>query len=200
MNHVFTDPDLLELDRIWPLGQQLVVPEFGTIIVAGAYEGRYMHYLSKRFPKARVFGFEPQESKIDAARKYGTVYNYGLATANRSVSMGQSGTDGASIANLNGEVEFVEMRDAVEAIHLVAKTVDLAIFNMEGSEWALIPYLLDEMIHHRVKSMAIQFHPHYVSPEREIRVLKYLDEYYERQYYDYPIWTYWTLKQIVRCP
>jgi hypothetical protein len=185
----FKDPDLAELDRIWPLGQQLVVPDKGTIVVAGAYEGRYMRYLRERFPTADIWGYEPQESK---GFKDPKLCGYGLATNNRTMMVSWVGTDGATLVGKpTPNQQPVRVWDAVEVVALRNPEVSLAIFNMEGSEWAVLPYLLDEMMHHRIASMAIQFHPKYVSEGRANRVLSYLDEYYDRKYWDYPTWTHW---------
>ena len=115
--HTFTDPDLLELDRIWPLGQQLVVPENGTIIVAGAYEGRYMDYLSELFPTASIFGFEPQkvawQTALNRLRGKPKVecFNYGLGTAKREMALGKIGTDGASVAESEGDCKSIYIMD-----------------------------------------------------------------------------------------
>lgn len=108
--------------------------------------------------------------------------------------LGQSGTDGASVGDAIGNLELVKMRDAVEVIHGLGPPVDLAVLNMEGGEWPLIPYLLDNLMHHRIASMAIQWHPKYVSNARACRVTDYLGEYYTVGYNDFPTWTHWTRK------
>jgi len=198
MTHTFTDPDLIELDRIWPLGQKLVMPDGGTILVAGAYEGRYMHYLSEMFPKASVIGYEPQPTAFKTLLSRTrpllntVIYCKGLATRERYMELGNYGTDGASVLTHAGERKDVEMLDAVEAIQSV-DPLALFVMNMEGYEWALLPYLLDEMMHHRIASFAIQFHPAYVSPGRAQRVMDYLGEYYNNTF-NCPSWTYWQRK------
>lgn len=190
----FSCADLSELDEQWPLGKKLVVPESGTIVVAGAYRGRYLHYLSELFPTAGLFGYEPQKAAFHQAQRRvekAVVFNYGLGSASRSVTMGNTGTDGASVINPSGFRKLVELRDASEVLG-VYPVIDLLVMNMEGYEWALIPYLLAEMMHHRIKSMAIQFHPEYVCPERAGRVFGELLWYYHHEnYWDYPTWTYW---------
>jgi len=195
-NHVFQDPDLAELDRIWPLGRQLVVPDDGCVVVAGAYEGRYMSYLLELFPTAYLFGYEPQKAKFDMLNeRIGknprvVLYDRGLGTAGRMTFLGNGGTDGASVASSAGKCVPARINDAVWEFGAY-KNIDLLLLNIEGSEWPLIPYLLDELMHHRIRSMAIQFHPKYVSQERADQVIEYLLEYYARPYWDYPSWTYW---------
>lgn len=201
MKHTFTDPDLLALDKIWPIGQMLEVPEHGSIVVAGAYEGRYVHYLSEMFPKAFIVGYEPQRASYRIASnrlqgRAGIVFiNAGLGTGDREVRMFNSETDGANIIREGGKLSRVVIKDAVNEIHSrLPRTVDLFVMNMEGSEWAVLPYLMDEMLHHRIRSFAIQFHPDYVSAERAFRVREQLSWYYHLIHNDYPSWTYWKRK------
>lgn len=197
MKHEFTDPDLIALDAIWPIGQMLSVMDGGTIVVAGAYEGRYIHYLNQMFPKAHIVGYEPQRDAYVKceARFVGNdmveVRNYGLATSERDVELGLAGTDGASSVAFRGQNELVHMANIVEELQLQGSELDLFVMNMEGSEWAVLPYLLDEMMHHRIKSLAVQFHPNYVSKDRKVRVQAYLFEYYDLEYSDKNNWTLW---------
>lgn len=189
MKHVFTDTDLIELDRIWPLGRQLAVPENGTIVVAGVYEGRYCHFLSELFPTATVYGYEPDpDAFLTAAARVGGahLFNVGLATANRQMALLNGGTDGASVVASGSPVRGVQM-DAVTAFHTLPP-IDLLVLNVEGYEWTLLPYLLGELMHHRIASMAIQFHPEYVTDNHVTRVLNQLGEYYERTYWEWPSW------------
>lgn len=204
MKHTFTDSDLIELDRIWPLGQQLVVPENGTIVVAGAYEGRYLHYLAEMFPTVQLLGYEPQRQfTMNAA--VGRLLPYmnrinishaGLATAKRLVRVGNYGTDGCSVLATTGQRHTLPMLDVVEALGAgIGKFIDLLVLNCEGSEWALLPYMMDEMMHHNIRSMAIQFHPEYVSEVHKYRVLEYVSEYYKNTFQCHGCWTYWQRKE-----
>lgn len=198
MKHVFQDPDLIELDRIWPLGQRLDVPERGTIIVAGAYEGRYLHYLSEMFPAASLHGYEPQGLAFDKADarlvgRYSVhLWHCGLATSSGEFTISNYCTDGASLLSTAGSQSLVKMVNAVEAFS-AHPSIDLLLLNMEGYEWALIPYLLNEMMHHRIRTFAIQFHAQYVSHERAQRVVSYLSEYYDNTF-NCPGWSYWRRK------
>jgi FkbM family methyltransferase len=175
------------------------VPENGTIVVAGAYKGRYLHYLSEMFPTAWLYGYEPQkEAFMEAKSRLGDkahLFNKGLSTSERMAAVGSYGTDGCSALSNKGARNILEMFDAVEALDVsilaFRVSIDLLILNCEGSEWALIPYLMIEMMHHRIASMAIQFHPEYVSPQRAARVRDYLSEYYSKTYEDTNNWTYW---------
>lgn len=198
MKHTYTDPDLAELDRIWPIGQMLEAPkDFSVIVVAGAYKGRYIAYLSEMFSQAQFVGYEPQQDAYEslvlrfATSKRVQIIKAGLGTGNRQVAMGKSGTDGASVLSTSGKTTWVKLFDAIEAMPAY---IDLLVLNMEGYEWALLPYLLNEMMHHRIASLAIQFHYDYVSTQAANRVIEQLSEYYHCPYSDENHWTYWRKK------
>lgn len=173
-----TDFNFGDFNAIKPL---LSVP--GTILVAGAYRGDYLLYFSQQFPSARLFGYEPQTEMFDQARRRlgrkAALFNYGLGTAKRTVMGGRCGSDGSSALVTDGKHESWLMRDAVEVIHEISPALDLLVLNCEGGEWALLPYLLDEMMHHRIASIALQQHTQFASPQRIARVLDYLREYYD---------------------
>lgn len=186
------DVDLGDFKSVMPF---LVVPENGVVVVAGAFKGAYLKYLSQRFPTANLHGFEPQKEAYEEALKNlagckVTLYNQGLATATRDVWCGKHGSDGCSVASSEGELQRLEMVDAVQAFNSIGGAIDLLVLNAEGSEWPLLPYLMDEMMHHRIKTMAVQFHPDYVSSACVNRVVAALDEYYNRVHWDWPHWTY----------
>lgn len=191
MSHIFTDPDLAELDRIWPVGQMLSVPTGGTILIAGAYYGRYFRYLKDRFPTASIIGYEPNPDAYHIALNlpWTSLYPRALGTANRKVRMTVEG-DGSNCIRPGSTERYAYAVDAVEAILNLGK-IDLFLMNMEGSEWSVLPYLLDEMMHHRIETLAIQFHPTYVSSVRMLVVLEYLSSYYRLLYDNIPTWSYW---------
>lgn len=185
----------------------LSVPENGVIVVAGAWKGDYLQWLGEQFPRRRLYGFEPQRdayeqttAKVQAspteAVAAAAMFNYGLSTATRTVHAGRCGTDGGSVYTTDGKREAWQMRDAVELLHEIAPMIDLLLLNAEGSEWSLIPYLLDEMMHHRIASIALQQHTKYASKERIARVKSYLAEYYDLIYTDGQLdgWEYWRRK------
>lgn len=199
MKHEFTDPDLLALDEIWPIGQQLVSRQHGAIIVAGAYKGRYIRYCADRFPDVKITGYEPQTeifNELYQGLKHNQnikLVNGGLGTANRRCTIFDAGTDGASFLSLKGKSTFAHMHDAVERVHAdaVDGVIDAMILNMEGYEYALLPYLMGEMMSRRILSLAVQFHPDYVSIGHALRVQDLLHENYRLIYSDTNNWTHW---------
>jgi len=193
MSHVFQDPDLAELDRIWPLGRQLVVPDGGKVLVAGAYKGRYMDYVCSRYNPRLVIGYEPRKSAAEIAAlrlsKYGDkvrVMSQGIGVHDCWVMMAGA-DDGFHFSGFSGEVDA----RLNEIGRILSEPVDLFICNIENFEAFLLPYLIGSDLLEKIKSLAIQFHE--AIPNR--RIWDKLEKYYGRPVYDdYPIWCYFVRK------
>lgn len=191
------DPDLQALDDIWPIGRQLAIPDGGTVVIAGAYKGRYMHYIADRFPRAReIIGFEPQKEAyfeaINRVKNYENCFVANLALGTHTelpVSMGKSGTDGCSFLSSDLPIEQVKMVEFSEALQLHKyPNIDCFICNMEGYEYHLLPHILKNKLHEKIKSMAVQFHSEVALGEQTIRAS--LNEYYGEPIQS-PGWCYW---------
>lgn len=202
----FSTPELQELDRIWPLGQQLIVPENGIIFVAGAWKGLYCRYLTERFPTAKIYGFEPQRAACREAANWTamdknvSIFPFGIGIEDAVMLMGDAGTDGCSVLKSTGNMTtgiFIEssmIRDWLDV-----ESVDLAVINMEGYEYHLLEdWMKDDEINH-YHSLAIQFHKELVEKPTGSRIIGevyqgLIKNYGPTEYYDpnHPLrWTYW---------
>lgn len=202
----FSSPDLNELDRIWPLGQQLVVPDGGVIFVAGAWRGRYCRYLSERFPNAKIYGFEPQRDayrialdKIsDPLGQYLNVeiFPFGIGTQGSVTPMGDGNTDGCSVFKKSGTMVngLFESSHAIRA-WLGVERVALAVLNMEGFEYRLLNDWLNHGQIHFYDALAVQFHPELAGERKDVendRIVMGLHGHYGYpKYADWPHWVYW---------
>ena len=190
-NHVFTDPDLQELDRIWPLGQKLVVPDGGRVLVAGAYEGRYMDYICSRFEPGLVIGFEPQLVAATRARqrleKHGEsalVISEGIGVHDCMVTFESHGTDGCKVGSV--DASRLQYLRGIDSVLFQFGPLDLFICNMESYEYALLPYLVGSDQIGRIKSLAVQFHCD------NLACRDLMDRHYGAPTYsDFPTWMYW---------
>jgi hypothetical protein len=187
------EEDLNELDRIWPLGKQLIVPDGGSVLVAGAYEGRYMDYVATRFKPGLVIGFEPQKEKANKSRdrleRHGDktiTAHVGLGVHDCMVSMDGFGTDGCHVCNY--EQGHAVRFSSLDYVFRIASwtAIDLFICNMEGYEIPLLSYLCANGDIGRIKSIAVQFH------SNSRKVYNLLSEHYGKPSYDdFPTWAYW---------
>jgi len=197
----FSTPELQELDRIWPLGQQLIVPENGVIFVAGAWKGLYCRYLTERFPTAKIYGFEPQRAACREAANWTamdknvSIFPFGIGIENGIVFMGDADTDGCSLLKTSKPItQGLLIESRAIRVWLDIDYVDLAILNMEGSEYALLNHWIDSDEIDHYGSLAIQFHPDianvHTPPDSLVGDLTNI---YGRPHEcsDYPTWCYW---------
>lgn len=195
-----TDPDLQALDEIWPIGRQLVIPDGGIVVIAGAFKGRYMHYIAELYPAAsKIWGFEPQLKAAEDAfwrtHRYQNCFVTGVALGaerNDAVPMGRWDTDGCSLVAFDGKVgktKMIEFEEAMKRYKL--DIIDCFICNMEGYEYHLLPHIFKNKLHNRIKSMAIQFHPVMALGEDTIKAT--LNEYYGEPIQS-PGWFYWRMQ------
>lgn len=184
------EADLDELDRIWPLGKQLVVPDGGTVLVAGAYEGRYMHYVASRFKPGLIVGYEPQKEKAAIAKERlrglnnVIVIDEGIGVHACNVAMERYGTDGCRVAEFTSK-DMVRLNSIDHVMDGIGKPVDLFICNMEGYEVPLLAYLIATERIWEFTSLAVQFH------SRSKMDQMITDHFGRAVYNDYPTWCYW---------
>lgn len=186
------EEDLEELDRIWPLGKQLIVPDGGSVLVAGAYEGRYMDYICTRFKPGKVLGFEPQIDKVkiaeDRLRQHGqitkVIVGLGIGVQDCLAFVQETGTDGCKISLAGVATGQVKLR-SIDSILDEHGPIDLFICNMEGYEIPLLAYLRITGRIKEIKSLAIQFH------SADPKLLQMLELHYGAPVYDdFPSWVY----------
>lgn len=196
----FSTSELQELDRIWPLGQQLIVPENGVIFVAGAWKGLYCRYLTERFPTAKIYGFEPQRAACREASNWTAMdknvsifpFGIGIEYPFEIMPMGSADTDGCSVLKANRPIirglfiESTSIRD-----WLGVDKINLAVINVEGYECLLLAHWLNNGQVRYYNSLAVQFHPDPSDPNTNL-LTEALNIYYgEPKYFDYPTWCYW---------
>lgn len=186
------DPEIVK--DIWPIASLLPPRITGTIVVAGAWKGLYVHYLAGRFRKSRVIGFEPQQAAFDVANQRlsnaGIRYelrSHGLGICSDRMTMGKVSSDGASILESEPPFETVEIKDAIPVLHEIGE-IDLFVMNMEGYEYVLLPYLLGSEVIKQIKNLAVQFHPKFCNANLYAALTSH---YGELIYDNYPTWSYW---------
>lgn len=134
----------------------------GTVVVVGAYKGDTTEFIVEHHPGVRILAWEPQ---IWAALQIPThdgqvrVYPYALGMENGQKILYESGTDAASLLRLPNyrTRTYVDVKDARQVFGFLGLTeIDLLFLNIEGSEYELIPYLLDYGL--PVATWMVQFH------------------------------------------
>jgi len=181
----------MTLESIWPI-LDLIPPNQSTIVVAGAWKGFYMTSLAKRFPQARIIGFEPQTEAYEEISKWALpsnceLRNYGLGLCDQDAMMGAANSDGCSVLSNKAPFCVAKIKDAVPVLSELG-LITLFVMNMEGYEYLLLPYLIGSKVLRRVQSLAVQFHPEFCSAN----LCSALEQHYGTPLYmQYPTWSYW---------
>jgi len=199
-----SDSEIRELASTWPLCYEFKLPKSSTSIIAGAYQGKVIQLLADLYPDyERIIGFEPQRWAVDRARerldhtKYPRtpIFPYAIGIERGMFPMGEWNTDACSFINTGvrdtGDGWMVEFNQPMEALEI--ELIDLAVFNMEGYEFKLMPYLREIGWAEKIDRVAVQWHINlgaggYEEIDQEIQAWQVLGH---KLIYDHrPQWTY----------
>lgn len=140
----------------WPM-----LTNKSTVLEIGSYRGRWALQIARRY-NPRLFCFEPQVWAWDVCRNVlsnynATVLNYGLGIENATLPMGEFETDGCSFLRTTRSQGTGELREVSSVLkELRIKKIDLALFNIEGYEYLLIPHMFRRGIY--PKRFMVQCH------------------------------------------
>lgn len=174
-------------------------------MVAGAYKGKVMQLLADMYPDyGIILGFEPQPwARFQAEYrlkeyKWAIVEDYGIGTKTGTFTMGEWETDGCSFVNIgesalqHGEGRLVDAVDIFDTFGFREETpLDLAVFNMEGYEFDLLPYMIEKELMQYVKRIAVQFHHGFGNDFDFQETLKGLSLTHKLVIDEMPQWGYW---------
>lgn len=159
--HALDGDNTLALD--WDLNEDSHVWEIG------GYEGRWAQQIWDKF-HCNITIFEPQDWAYHKLLKRflgNTKVNilpYGLWTKDDVLIMGNFETDGASVINNGkGPHSKIGVKDIVHEVRRFMiqyhPRIDLALMNVEGAEFELIPYLMRTGMFYHFDQFWCQFHP-----------------------------------------
>lgn len=137
----------------WPLTPESVVVE------VGGYKGRWALQIAERY-SPRLYVFEPQPWGAEVCRvvlgERATVLEYGLGVKSCTNLMGAWETDGCSFVKPGGGDEGLMVEIGLSFQKLGITHIDLMPMNIEGYEYTLLPYMLDQGI--LPCRLMVQFH------------------------------------------
>lgn len=176
--------------------------EQSIVFDIGAYTGQYSKNIYKLY-KCKIFGFEPNITNCDKYNKYFenisdvTCYNFALGakddefklyTTDHSVS--------ASAYNIASSFILCKIKSYDDFIHEHnINVIDLMAINIEGSEYDLLDYLLENNRINKIKNLQIQFHKNVKNcVERRDNIIRQLQQTHVN-IYNYPFcWELWRCK------
>lgn len=191
--------ETLALD--WPLNESSHVWEIG------GFEGRWAQQISDKF-NCNITIFEPQLWAVDRLlRRFSKDPNvkirpYGLWTHSAVIPIGNYNTDGASIIHDDGREQkqlgvFMEIRDEVfteEELWGLSDPIDLALMNIEGAEYLLLPYMIEMLLMEEFKYFWCQFHPNGEEDTRHIEIFSGMERTHDLLWDCYPTAVAWRKK------
>lgn len=178
----------------WPLTESSHVWEIG------GFEGRWAQQMWDKY-HCHITIFEPQLWAVDRMRKRFagidkiTIHPYGLWLDDCNIALGASETDGASLFATRPPWEVVKMRNIHEVIAEHPPEVDLALMNIEGAEYDLLPELILENEMRFFKNFWCQFHPGHLSRDHDAgRIFADLEQTHKKIWDFFPTATAWRKK------
>lgn len=158
--------DLIKRHREMGVLAALPLTHDSTVIVAGSYKGDTIDFLYNLY-ECNIYGFEPQEwactysrARFDGLSKI-KIFPYALGVQTGTFPMYEWGTDACSfIEPPDGRKKGIgRMRDVVTVFDkLNIGQVHASLFNLEGYEHLLLPYMEHNVLLHRINDIILQIH------------------------------------------
>jgi FkbM family methyltransferase len=142
------------------------------VIEVGGFEGVFSGHIINKFD-CNVLTFEPSSKfyqtlneRFKNCEKVKT-FNYGLGHKN-SIETLAILSDGSSMFLESEKTEQITIRDISEVLdELNIDEVDLMEINCEGSEYQIIPHLVETGYINKIKNVQIQFHKWFPNSDEE---------------------------------
>lgn len=125
-----------------------------TVIDVGAYKGQWLIDMYNKYG-CKGIGFEPIKkfTENSVLPEEIEIYDFALGIENKEDKINLK-NDGSSISE-DGE-EIITIKEAKEFIK--DKKISVLMINIEGYEYQLVPYLIENKCLENVKNIQIQFH------------------------------------------
>lgn len=139
----------------WEIDSDSVVWEIG------GFEGRWAQQIADRY-NPHITIFEPSDFGYGRCsvrffeNKKVDVKHYGLWVMSATLPLYNPGNDGASLLMPHTRSELRDFRDIY--LELGGRKVDLCLMNVEGAEFALLPYMIGNGLMEKIDAFWCQFH------------------------------------------
>lgn len=171
-----------------------------VIVDLGGYKGQWAGDIFSKY-QCNVFVFEPLEQFFKFIKdRYKlnnriSVYHFALGDANKEELIYEN-ADGSSTIRKEGVVSKIMFRKFEEVMkELNIHQIDLLKINIEGGEYELLEYLLDNKMLQSIKNIQVQFHDFFPNAaERMKNIQRRLNETHSVTYQYEFVWENWKLK------
>jgi FkbM family methyltransferase len=168
----------------------------------GGYVGNFSSLIYEKY-KCTVYIFEPSPVfyKICVERFKNNekifCFNYGLSNSENKFYLSNEKEASSITKNINNtNSETVKIRKFSKVFQeLKINQIDLLKVNIEGSEYNLIPHIIEERLIEKINNIQIQFHI-FISNAKSKRsaILKSLGKTHKEDWCYYFVWEGWSLK------
>lgn len=168
----------------------------------GGYVGDFAEKISKKFG-CKIYLFEPSQSFYKKClerfkdNKNILCFNYGVGDLNGDFILSndnEASSTKRKISDKEGEkIKIKKISDIIE--ELKVNNIDLMKINIEGGEYDLLPFLINENLILKINNIQVQFHnfvPNAVKKREEITNL--LKNTHKNDWSYYFVWENWSLK------
>jgi len=206
--HKMTD-EIAQLDREWPMGRALDLPEGATVLLAGMYKGRVAELLENLYQPGRIVGYDPQIWALAEAeqrmRRLGVtweMYSFAIGVRNDFArAMLGWGSDACSLISAGDQTPGrAHMREIAQEFRTIdLEWIDFALFNMEGYEYPLIRHLAEQtsthayawMVLENIGQIAVQFHAGLGNAYPKDEVFELMSRTHTVKIDNFPQWVLW---------
>lgn len=167
------------------------------VVDLGSFEGNFANNIHIKY-KCNVFGFEPLKKFYDLSKKKFqnskvVFYNFALGSENKKtdIYVNKDETSLFFIENAVKEKIIIKKYEVIEELGL--NKIDLLKMNIEGAEYDLLDYIIENKFIKKIKNLQIQFHTNVENyAERKKKIVKFLKKTHYRKWYFPRVWESWS--------
>lgn len=181
-NTLALDWDLNENSHVWEIG---------------GFKGRWAQQIWDKF-HCYIHIFEPQEWAVQKLRERFNgiekvfIHPYGLWTKHGNLPIGDYFTDGASVLKTKEPVVSGSLfEDVRKVVSLAPLPIDVALMNVEGAEYTLVPILVHDNLIQKFKNFWCQFHPDNENDTRHLEIFNGMERTHNMLWDYYPTAVAW---------
>jgi FkbM family methyltransferase len=181
----------------YPLNSKSIVVDLG------GYKGEFAYNINNRFG-SYVYVFEPVkhfylicENLFDGNSKV-KVFNYGLSNENGTAYISDEDNGSSIIKNNENNCELIILKRFEEVFECLGiESIDLLKINVEGSEFDILPHLLQTGLIKKVKHLQVQFHSFYPNSGLLRDSIRHELSLTHDEMWNYPfVWESWRLSVV----
>ncbi len=170
-----------------------------TVFDIGLYKGAWTSDIVRKYD-SNIYGFEPVRDFYESARRVLAkcpkvkLFNFGLGEVSDRIFI-YVDNDSTSIIKESAHTQMVDI-ESIKAfmVEYSIDVVDLTSINIEGAEYDLLQYLIDDGLITKFKRLMIQFHEIGDNHQNLRKDIRYGLARTHKVIYSYDtVWDYWEL-------